>query len=108
MGADEKEAIRVQRVMLMTVRKLTKKSLSVKAGRVHLPRSCRAILAVYLGFQMFSGIDHIENPDEDGIFKIVNDIPEKAGTIRLMMNSVISIIYGGEYRFSQSCRDGRD
>ncbi len=22
---------------------------------------------------MFSGIDHIENPDEDGIFKIVND-----------------------------------
>ncbi len=53
MGADEKEAIRVQRVNVMTVGKLTKKSLSVKAGRVTLPRACRAILEVYLGFQMF-------------------------------------------------------
>ncbi len=53
MGADEKEAIRVQRVNAETVRKLTKKSLSAKAGRVTPSRACRAILAVYLGFQMF-------------------------------------------------------
>lgn len=25
------------------------------------------------GFKCFSGIDHIENPDENGVFKIVND-----------------------------------
>ncbi len=72
--------------MLMTVRKLTKKSLSVKADALHLPRACRAILEVYLGFQCFSGIDHIETPDEDGIFKILTTTPAKAGTIRLMMN----------------------
>lgn len=59
--------------MLMTVRKLTKKSLSVKAGRVTPSRSCRAILQFIWDFKCFSGIDHIENPDEDGIFKIVND-----------------------------------
>lgn len=43
-------------------------------------------------FKCFSGIDHIEHPDEDGILKLLTTIPEKAGTIRLMMNSVISII----------------
>ncbi len=53
MGADEKEAIRVQRVNADDLRKLTKKSLSVKAGRVTPSPPCRAILAVYLGFQMF-------------------------------------------------------
>lgn len=43
-------------------------------------------------FKCFSGIDHIENPDEDGILKLLTTTPVKAGTIRLMMNSVISII----------------
>ena len=53
MGADEKEAIRVQRVNATTVRKLMKKSLSAKAGRVTPSPPCRAIPTVYLGFQMF-------------------------------------------------------
>lgn len=93
MGADEKEAIRVQRVMLMTVRKLTKKSLSVKAGRVTpsplVPGNTRSL----------SGISNVlavstisKTLMKMAFLKLLTTIPEKAGTIRLMMNSVISII----------------
>ena len=59
--------------MLTTVRKLMKKSLSAKAGRVTFPARAGQYSQFIWDFKCFSGIDHIENPDEDGIFKIVND-----------------------------------
>lgn len=58
----------------MTARKSMTTSLNAKAGRA-TPSPARA--GQYSNFiwdyHCFSGIDHIENPDEDGIFKIVND-----------------------------------
>lgn len=92
MGADEKEAIRVQRVNA-TVRKLTKKSLSVKAGRVTpsplVPGNTRSLS----GISNVLAVSTISNTLMKMAFlKLLTTIPEKAGTIRLMMNSVISII----------------
>jgi alpha-amylase len=64
--------------------------LECEAWTLHLPCPPGSI-RIYLGLQMLSGIDHIENPTEDGVFKIVNDTPAKAGTIRLMTRWVTSI-----------------
>lgn len=93
MGADEKEAIRVQRVNADAVRKLTKKSLSVKAGRVTpsplVPGNTRSLS----GISNVLAVSTISNTLMKMAFlKLLTTIPEKAGTIRLMMNSVISII----------------
>jgi alpha-amylase len=40
---------------------------------LHLPCPRRPVPQFIWDFKCFSGIDHIENPTEDGIFKIVND-----------------------------------
>lgn len=40
---------------------------------LHLPARAGQYSQFVWDFKCFSGIDHIENPTEDGIFKIVND-----------------------------------
>ncbi len=54
MGADEKEAIRVQRVNADDRTQIDEEIIECEGWtRYTFPRACRAILAVYLGFQMF-------------------------------------------------------
>ncbi|STL91981.1 alpha-amylase [Escherichia coli] len=93
MGADEKEAIRVQRVNADDVRKLTKKSLSAKAGRVTpsppVPGNTRSLSGIS-NVLAVSTISKILM--KMAYLKLLTTTPAKAGTIRLMMNSVISII----------------
>ncbi len=94
MGADEKEAIRVQRVNADDRTQIDEEIIECEGWtRYTFPARAGQYSQFIWDFKCFSGIDHIEHPDEDGIFlKLLTTIPEKAGTIRLMMNSVISII----------------
>lgn len=93
MGADEKEAIRVQRVNADDRTQLTKKSLSVKAGRVTpsplVPGNTRSLSGIS-NVLAVSTISKILM--KMAYLKLLTTTPAKAGTIRLMMNSVISII----------------
>ena len=93
MGADEKEAIRVQRVnAATTVRKLMKKSLSAKAGRVTPSPSVPGNTRSLSGISNVLAVSTISKTLMKMAFlKLLTTTPAKAGTIRLMMNSVISI-----------------
>ncbi|MCS6038557.1 hypothetical protein LNP20_04080 [Klebsiella pneumoniae subsp. pneumoniae] len=74
MGADEKRLCAFSASMSRIVRKLTRRSLSARHGRA-TPSRCApdSIRSLSGDYKCFSGIDHIENPTEDGVFKIVND-----------------------------------
>lgn len=87
MGADEKEAIRVQRVNADDRTQIDEKSLSVKAGRVtpspRVPGNTRSL----------SGISNVlavstisKTLMKMAYLKLLTTTPAKAGTIRLMMN----------------------
>ncbi|HGY5078974.1 TPA: alpha-amylase [Citrobacter gillenii] len=74
MGADEKEHIRVQRVNADDRTQIDDEILECEAWtRYTFPARAGQYSQFIWDFKCFSGIDHIENPTEDGIFKIVND-----------------------------------
>jgi len=74
MGADEKEAIRVQRVNADDRTQIHDEIVECEAWtRYTFPVRAGQYSEFVWDYKCFSGIDHIENPDEDGIFKIVND-----------------------------------
>ena len=74
MGADEKEAIRVQRVNADDRTQIDEEIIECEGWtRYTFPVRAGQYSQFIWDFKCFSGIDHIENPDEDGIFKIVND-----------------------------------
>ncbi len=74
MGADEKEKIRVQRATAEDRTQIDDEIVE-REGRTRYTFPARAgqYSQFIWDFKCFSGIDHIENPTEDGIFKIVND-----------------------------------
>ncbi|MGK3192220.1 alpha-amylase [Enterobacter soli] len=74
MGADEKESIHVQRVNEQDRTQIDDEVISCEAWTHYtFPARAGQYSQFVWDFKCFSGIDHIENPDLDGIFKIVND-----------------------------------
>lgn len=93
MGADEKEAIRVQRVNaddrtqideeIIECEGWTRYTFPARAGNTRSLSGISNVLAVSTISKTLMKM---------AFLKLLTTIPEKAGTIRLMMNSVISII----------------
>jgi len=74
MGADEKEPVCVQRVNEQDRTQIDDQILECEAWtRYTFPARAGQYSKFVWDYKCFSGIDHIENPTEDGIFKIVND-----------------------------------
>ncbi|QDY43921.1 alpha-amylase [Candidatus Pantoea soli] len=74
MGADEKEAILVNRVDEQNRDQIHEEVINCEAWtRFTFPARAGQYSAFIWDHHCFSGVDHIENPDEDGVFKIVND-----------------------------------
>ncbi|MEB2417699.1 alpha-amylase [Citrobacter sp. R-1.5.2] len=74
MGADEKEHIQVQRVNADDRTQIDDEIVECEAWtRYTFPARAGQYSQFIWDYKCFSGIDHIENPTEDGIFKIVND-----------------------------------
>lgn len=74
MGADEKEPVRVQRVDAQDRTQISDEIIECEAWtRYTFPVRAGQYSQFIWDYKCFSGIDHIENPSEDGIFKIVND-----------------------------------
>lgn len=74
MGADEKEAIQVNRVNPDNREEIDDEVVDCEAWtRFTFPARGGKYSQFVWDFRCFSGVDHIENPDENGIFKIVND-----------------------------------
>lgn len=74
MGADEKEAIRVNRVNEQDRTQIDAEVIECEGWtRYTFPARQGQYSRFIWDFKCFSGIDHIENPHEDGVFKIVND-----------------------------------
>src|SRR5690606_32148948 len=74
MGADEKESIHVNRVNEEDRTQIDEDVIQCEAWtRYSFPERNGEYSHLGWDYKRFSGIDHIENPDEDGVFKIVND-----------------------------------
>ncbi len=73
MGADEKRLCAFSASMSRIVRKLTRRSECEAWTRYTFPVRAGQYSQFVWDYKCFSGIDHIENPTEDGVFKIVND-----------------------------------
>ncbi|MBA4712629.1 MULTISPECIES: alpha-amylase [Citrobacter] len=74
MGADEKEHIQVQRVNADDRTQIDDEIVECEAWtRYTFPARAGQYSQFIWDYKCFNGIDHIENPTEDGIFKIVND-----------------------------------
>ncbi|MCT4714428.1 alpha-amylase [Enterobacteriaceae bacterium H18W14] len=74
MGADEKEQIRVNRVNEENRNEIDDEVIECEAWtRYTFPAREGKYSQFIWDYKCFSGIDHIENPTEDGIFKIIND-----------------------------------
>lgn len=74
MGADEKEALQVNRVNPDDRNDIDDTVIECEAWtRYTFPGRAGKHSKFIWDHHCFSGVDHIENPDEDGIFKIVND-----------------------------------
>ncbi|SUG37720.1 alpha-amylase [Salmonella enterica subsp. arizonae] len=74
MGADEKERIRVQRVSQDDRTQINDNIIECEGWtRYTFPARAGQYSNFIWDYRCFSGIDHIENPDEDGIVKIFND-----------------------------------
>lgn len=74
MGADEKERIRVQRVDEQDRTQIAEEIIECEAWtRYTFPARAGKYSQFIWDYKCFSGIDHIDNPDEDGVFKVVND-----------------------------------
>ncbi len=74
MGADEKQAVRVNRVNPDNREEIDDTEISAEAWtRFTFPGRSGQYSKFIWDDKCFSGVDHIENPDENGVFKIVND-----------------------------------
>ncbi|WP_435926917.1 alpha-amylase [Dryocola sp. BD613] len=74
MGADEKERIRVNRVNADNRNDIDDEIIECEAWtRYTFPARNGKYSRFIWDYKCFSGVDHIENPDEEGIFKIIND-----------------------------------
>lgn len=87
MGADEKKLFAFSVLMLTTVRKLTKKSLSVKAGRVTPSLPEPGNIRSLSGISNVLAVSTISKTLMKMVFsRLLTTTPARAGTIRLMMN----------------------
>ncbi|PKH24720.1 alpha-amylase [Enterobacterales bacterium CwR94] len=78
MGADEKEAVQVNRVNPENREEIAEDVVAAEAWtRFTFPARAGQYSQFIWDYHSFSGVDHIENPDENGIFKIVNDYTEE-------------------------------
>ncbi|MBX4355334.1 hypothetical protein K4G97_24415, partial [Mycobacterium tuberculosis] len=69
MGADEKEALRVQRVDEQDRTQIDGEIIECEAWtRYTFPVRAGQYSQFVWDYKCFSGIDHIENPTEDGVF----------------------------------------
>lgn len=76
-GADEKEQIKVNKVDENDRNLIDEEVIEAEAWtRFTFPARQGKYSKFIWDYKCFSGIDHIENPDENGIFKIVNDYTE--------------------------------
>ncbi|MFC0141011.1 alpha-amylase [Erwinia mallotivora] len=74
MGADEKEPVQVNRVNPDNREEIYPEVMEAEAWtRFTFPVREGKYSQFVWDFKCFSGVDHIENPDENGVFKIVND-----------------------------------
>lgn len=74
MGADEKEAVQVNRVNPDNREDIDEEVIDAEAWtRFTFPVRDGKYSQFVWDYKCFSGVDHIENPDENGVFKIVND-----------------------------------
>ena len=74
MGADEKERIQVNRVNEENRNEIDDEVIECEAWtRYTFPARAGQYSKFIWDYKCFSGVDHIENPNEDGIFKIIND-----------------------------------
>jgi len=74
MGADEKEAVQVNRVNPDNREEIDDEAIDAEAWtRFTFPVRAGQYSQFIWDYKCFSGVDHIENPDENGVFKIVND-----------------------------------
>lgn len=74
MGADEKEAVQVNRVNPDNREEIDPEVVEAEAWtRFTFPARAEKYSKFVWDYKCFSGVDHIENPDENGVFKIVND-----------------------------------
>ncbi|WP_237931467.1 alpha-amylase [Buttiauxella sp. S19-1] len=74
MGADEKERIRVNRVNEQNRNEIDDGVIECEAWtRYTFPVRAGKYSQFIWDYKCFSGVDHIENPTEGGIFKIIND-----------------------------------
>lgn len=73
-GADEKEAVSVNRVNPDNRDEIDPQEIGCEAWtRFTFPERAGQYSEFIWDHKCFSGVDHIENPDENGVFKIVND-----------------------------------
>ncbi|MFU0874339.1 alpha-amylase [Kluyvera sichuanensis] len=74
MGADEKERIQVQRVNEQDRTQIDEEVIECDAwSKYTYPARAGQYSQFIWDHKCFNGIDHIESPDENGVFKIVND-----------------------------------
>ena len=74
MGADEKEQVSVNRVLADNREEIEEEVVAAEAWtRFTFPGREGKYSQFVWDYHCFSGVDHIENPDESGVFKIVND-----------------------------------
>lgn len=73
-GADEKEMIQVNRVNPDNRDEIDDEVIECEAWtRFTFPARKGQYSKFIWDYKCFSGVDHIENPDENGVFKIIND-----------------------------------
>ncbi|WP_017347062.1 alpha-amylase [Pantoea sp. A4] len=74
MGADEKERVQINRVNPDNREEISEEVIEAEAWtRFTFPVRGGQYSQFIWDYKCFSGVDHIENPDENGVFKIVND-----------------------------------
>lgn len=74
MGADEKERVQVNRVNIDNREEISDDIIEADAWTRFIFATRNGQYSKFIwDFHCFSGVDHIENPDENGIFKIIND-----------------------------------
>ena len=84
MGADEKEPVRVQRVNEQDRTQIDDEIIECEAWtRYTFPARAGQYSQFVWDYKCFSGVDHIENPDQTAFLKSSTTTPAKAGTIRL-------------------------
>ncbi|KHJ66585.1 cytoplasmic alpha-amylase [Pantoea rodasii] len=98
-GADEKESVQVNRVDSNDRTKIDNEVVTCEAWtRYTFPARAGKYSQFIWDFKCFNGVDHIENPSEDGVFKIVNDytgegwnqqVDEEMGNFDYLMGSNI-------------------